>query len=263
MSTLAYRLDRSVIIRAPRENVFRFLTDTPRWAQWWGAGSTIDPRPGGSLLIRLPGGTEVSGEVIEVKPPERMVFTYGFVKGDPIPPGSSRVTIRLDRHELGTHLHLTHEFADESARDDHVQGWRYQLALFSNVVADELHADAASVVDAWFDVWAEPNEHARETGLCRIASPSVRFQDRFSATSGVEDLLPHIAAAQFHMPGLRMRRVGEVRQCQGTALVDWMAVAPNGEERARGTNVFVLDPTGRIESVTGFWSLATSPAKSA
>jgi uncharacterized protein YndB with AHSA1/START domain len=263
MSTLAYRLDRSVIIHAPRENVFRFLTDTPRWASWWGAGSTIDARPGGSLLIRLPGGTDVSGEVLEVKAPERMVFTYGFVKGNPIPPGGSRVTVRLEPHELGTHLHLTHEFDDRSIGEDFVQGWRYQLALFSNVVADELHADAASVVDAWFELWAEPNERARESGLRRIASPAVHFQDRFSATNSIDDLLPHLAAAQFHMPGLRMRRVGDVRHCQGTALVDWVATGSNGEERARGTNVFVLGPTGKIQSVTGFWALATSPATSA
>jgi uncharacterized protein YndB with AHSA1/START domain len=254
MANLAYRLDRSVIIHAPRENVFRFLTDTPRWATWWGAGSTIDPRPGGPLLIRFPDGTEVSGEVVEVKPPERMIFTYGFVKGDPIAPGSSRVTVRLEPHGLGTHLQLTHEFADEAVRDHHVQGWRYQLALFSNVVADELHADAASLVDTWFDAWAEPDERTRESALRRVADPELRFQDRFGNTDGLEDLLPHITAAQFHMPGFRMRRVGDVRHCQGTVLIDWVATGGDGQERARGTNVFVLGATGRIQSVTGFWA---------
>ena len=254
MSKLDYRLDRSVVIHAPRENVFRFLTDTPRWATWWGAGSTIDARPGGPLLIRYPGGTEVSGEVVEVKPPERMVFTYGFVKGNPIAPGSARVTIRLEPHELGTHLHITHEFAEESVRDDHIQGWRYALALFSNVVADELHADAASIVDTWFEAWADPDEKSRETSLRRVADRELRFQDRFGNTNGLDDLLPHIGAAQFHMPGLRTRRVGDVRQCQGTALVDWVATGGDGQERARGTNVFVLGATGKIQSVTGFWA---------
>jgi uncharacterized protein YndB with AHSA1/START domain len=254
MSNLAYRLERSVVIHAPRENVFRFLTDTPRWATWWGAGSRIDARPGGSMLIRFPEGTEVSGEVLEVKPPERMVFTYGFAKGEPIPAGSSRVTIRLEPHDRGTHLHLTHEFADESVRDQHVQGWRYQLALFSNVVADELHADAASIVDTWFDVWAQPDERARETALREVADGDLRFQDRYGNTDGLDDLLPHITAAQFHMPGLRMRRVGNVRHCQGTALVDWIATGGDGQERARGTNVFVLGAAGKIRSVTGFWA---------
>src|SRR5687767_15797193 len=162
MSNLPYRLDRSVVIQAPRENVFRFLTDTPRWATWWGAGSTIDAREGGGVLIRLPGGIDVSGEVLEMRPPERMVFTYGFLKGDPIPAGGSRVTMRLEPHALGTHLHVTHEFAEQRVRDDFVQGWRYQLALFSNVVADELHAGAAALIDTWFEVRSEERRVGKE-----------------------------------------------------------------------------------------------------
>jgi uncharacterized protein YndB with AHSA1/START domain len=254
MSKLPYRIERSVLIHAPRENVFRFLTDTPRWAVWWGAGSTIDARPGGSLLIRYPGGTEVSGEVVEVKPPERLIFTYGFVKGEPIAPGGSRVTIRLEPHGLGTHLHLTHEFPEEPARDQHVQGWRYQLALFSNVVTDELHSDCASLIDTWFDAWAEPDATTREEALRRVADRELRFQDRFGNTHGLDDLMPHVAAAQFHMPGFRMRRAGDVRHCQGTALADWIAIGSDGQERARGTNVFLLGATGKIQSVTGFWA---------
>jgi len=37
-------------------------------------------------------------------------------------------------------------------------------------------------------------------------------------------------------------------------LVDWVALASDGRERATGTNVFVLGGDGRIESVTGFWA---------
>src|SRR2546428_4127742 len=154
MSSLPYRLDRTVVIHATREIVFGFLTDTPRWARWWGTGSTIDARPGGQMRIRYPDGTEATGDVVEVHPPERIVFTYGYASGKPIPPGSSRVTIRLEDGRAGTRLHLTHEFADASVRDAHVQGWRYQLSLFGNVVADEVNAGAADVVDAWFDAWA-------------------------------------------------------------------------------------------------------------
>jgi hypothetical protein len=55
------------------------------------------------------------------------------------------------------------------------------------------------------------------------------------------------------MPGLRLVRAGDVRHCQGMVLADWVALAGDGPEKGRGTNVFVLDPDGRIESVTGFW----------
>src|SRR5262245_21972085 len=96
MTTLPFRLDRSIVIHARRPPVFRFFTDSKRWASWWGDGSTIDARPGGHVLIRYPGGLEAVGEVVEVASPERIVFTYGYASGERIPPGGSRVTLRLD-----------------------------------------------------------------------------------------------------------------------------------------------------------------------
>jgi len=257
MSSLTHRLERNIAIKAPREAVFRFFTDTPRWAAWWGAGSTIDARPAGPLLILHPGGVEVRGEVIEIAPPERIVFTYGYASGSPVPPGGSRVTLRLESEGRGTRLVLVHEFADAVARDQHAQGWRYQLSLFANVVLDELHAGAAAKVDAWFAAWSEESEAARAELLAEIAAPDVRFRDRFSLVNGMADLLPHLAATHRFMPGFRLRRAGDVRHCQGTLLAEWVAVAPDGQERARGTNVFALDADGRIESVTGFWAMGT------
>src|SRR5436190_13472020 len=95
MMELPHKLDRTVVIVARPETVFRFFTDSVRWASWWGAGSTIDATPGGKVYIRHPNGIEASGEVLELNPPERFVFTYGFASGKPMAPGSSRVTISL------------------------------------------------------------------------------------------------------------------------------------------------------------------------
>ena len=254
MTPLPHRLDRTIVIEARPDTVFRFFTDEKRWAKWWGAGSTIDARAGGRLFIRHPNGIESSGEVVEIAPPERIVFTYGFVSGTPMPPGSSRVRISLERHPRGTRLVLAHEFAEEAVRDEHVQGWRYQLSVFGNVVTDELHAGAAAKVDGWFEGWSAESDGARREILARVASPDVRFRDRFSLVDGLGDLLPHLAASRRFMPGLRLKRVGDVRHCQGTALADWVAVAPDGQERGRGTNAFAFDADGRIEAVTGFWS---------
>jgi uncharacterized protein YndB with AHSA1/START domain len=251
-SALPYQLDRTITIHADREVVFAFLTDSARWAAWWGAGSTIDPRPGGDVRIRYPGGTEALGTVVDVHPPDRIVFTYGYASGQPIAPGGSTVTIELEADRRGTRLHLSHAVADEATRDAHVQGWRYQLSLFSNVVADAVNAAAGELVDAWFEAWADPDSGHRRSTLDRIAAPEVAFRDRFGNTDGIADLMPHITAAQHFMPGIRMQRTGNVRHCQGTVLADWTAHSSDGQERARGTNVFVLGPDGRIRSVTGF-----------
>jgi uncharacterized protein YndB with AHSA1/START domain len=251
MHELTHRLDRSVVIQASRETVFRYFTDSARWAKWWGAGSTIDPRVGGGLLIRHADGTETVGEVLEVKPPEQIAFTYGYASGKLIPPGGSRVTIALAPHAEGTLLRLQHEFADQAARDHHVQGWRFQLSVFANVVADEVFAASSEKVDAWFEAWAIPEDGARAKEFARIASPGVRFRDRYSLLDGLEELTAHSGAAQRFMPGIRMRRAGEPRHCQGVVLADWGAVDAQGQERMSGTNVFVLGPDGRFESVTG------------
>ena len=61
-TTLAmpHRLDRSILINAPRETVFGYFTDSERWARWWGQGSTIDARAGGAVSIVHPGGVQVT-----------------------------------------------------------------------------------------------------------------------------------------------------------------------------------------------------------
>ena len=137
---LPYALERVIAIDASPDTVFSFFTDPERWAKWWGTGSTIDPHSGGHLLIHHANGVEVTGEVLEADVPKRIVFTYGYTTGPMT--GQSRVTIDVEPAGHSTRVRLTHEFEDESARDQHVQGWRHQLALLANVVTDFLHQGA-------------------------------------------------------------------------------------------------------------------------
>ena len=251
MEPLSHQLDRTVEIKAKPETVFRFFTDSARWAKWWGAGSTIDPRPGGKVVIRHPNGVETLGDVLEVLAPERIVFTYGYATG-PIAPGGSRVTIHLEPCEAGTRLHLLHEFADPGARDHHVQGWRFQLSLFANIVADEAYAGATVAVDSWFEAWTLSDDQERDDAFASVSAPGVRFHDRFSVLDGLADVSAHAGAAQKFMPGIHLKRKGEIRHCQGMVLADWIAAGADGQERMSGTSLFVLNPNGQISSVTGF-----------
>jgi uncharacterized protein YndB with AHSA1/START domain len=256
MTTIAmpHRLERTVLIEAPRDIVFSYFTDSAKWARWWGAGSTIAARAGGAVEIVHPGGVRMAGEIVEITPPARLIFTYGYVSGTPMPVGASVVTIQLDDDAVGTRLSLSHVFADENVRDEMVQGWRFQLSLFGNLVANDLHAGASGAIDGWFSAWSEPDAARREALLDRLATREIRFRDKFSLIDGMSDLRPHLAAVHRFMPGMRLEREGDVRHCQGTVLADWVARAADGSERGRGTNMFALDHHGRIESVTGFWN---------
>lgn len=251
---LPHRLDRTIVIRARRESVFRYFTDSSRWAAWWGAGSMIDPEVGGKVFIRYPNAVEAAGEVVAIDPPSRIAFTFGFASGQPMAVGASLVTVTLADDPEGTRLELVHEFADVAARDQHVQGWRYQLSVFANVVANEVNAAADERIDGWFATWSDPDGARRDAALDRHAAPGIRFRDRFSLVEGIEDLRPHLAAVHRFMPGLTLARSGPVHHCQGTALAEWIARGTDGAERGRGTNIFTFDAEGRIADVVGLWN---------
>jgi hypothetical protein len=143
--------------------------------------------------------------------------------------------------------------ADAGARDHHVQGWRYQLAVFCNLVCDDASAGASNLVDAWFAAWCSPDADRRRALLAPIVAPGVRFGDRFGVVEGLDELLIHVGAIHAFMPGTAVRRDGTVAHCQGTLLADWLGEGQAPRSHARGSNVFELDADGKISRVTGFW----------
>ena len=250
---LIHALDRTIVICAKRETVFRFFMESRLFADWWGDGSTIDGRVGGAIRVRFSNGILASGEIVEIQPPERIVFTYGFDSGDPISPGASLVSIVLLEHPDGTQLNLHHQFADASVRDEHQQGWRYQLALFANVASRVQHSDATSRMDAYFDLWNEKDSGKRLQKMNGLLTKEISFQDQYSCTLGQEDLSAHLSAYHKFMPGMILAREGEPQLCQGTGLVRWIATKKDGSTVAKGTNVFTFSPDGQIRRITGFW----------
>ena len=256
MTAFPHLLERTVDIGATVDTVFEYFTDSALWAAWWGTGSAIDARPGGRMLIRHNNGVEVTGEVLEVDPPRRIVFTYGYATGTQLPQGRAgrRSRSRSSRRARRRGCTCGTPSPRSRTRDPHVQGWRYQLSVFATTIADRLHAGAGDTADAWFAAWSDPEAATREATVGRIAAPAIRFRDRYSLVTGLEDLHAHLAAVHRFMPGMRIERVGAVRHCQGVAVVDWVARGADGAERGRGQNVFTLGGDGRIVDVVGLWT---------
>ena len=251
---LPHSLTRSLVIRAPREVVFRYFTDSERFASWWGEGSTIDGRIGGTVHIRYPNEIVARGEVTRLEPDRAIAFTYGYESSQPeLPPGSSLVTIELFDDPAGTRLELRHELTSEGMRDQHVAGWRYQLSVFANVVARAHHGDLAAMLDRWFQAWSEADAANRGRLLAACATDDVAMHDSYSCVTGRGELEGHITNYRVHMPGISMQRDGEPKHCQGTVIVGWTASDPAGTRKAQGTNVIELAPDGRIARVVGFW----------
>jgi uncharacterized protein YndB with AHSA1/START domain len=251
--TLAFSLDRIVEIHARRATVFRFFTDAARFARWWGAGSTIEPVVGGAVRIRYPDGSTAAGAITELVEDQRIAFTCGY--DDPakqIRPGGSLVTITLEDTEAGgTRVQLRHNVADATLRNEHIQGWKYQLAVFAKLASDEAHAGAPTTIAAWFAAWNEPADDRRRALLAPIVAAGVAFRDGFGNATGLDELVAHIAACQRFMPGVRLDAQGTPRISHGTVIADWTMRRPGDDTLMTGTNVFRLSPAGQIAEVIG------------
>ena len=125
-----------VRIAAPPEVVFPYFTDPARMVDWMGVSALLDPRPGGALRVEPNGRDVVLGEYIEVEPPHRVVFTWGFDGTGPLTAaGSTRVEVTLEPDGEGTRLTLLHHGLPEPARDPHAEGWAHYLGRLAPVAA--------------------------------------------------------------------------------------------------------------------------------
>ena len=114
-------------LSAPPERVWRALTDPVALAAWFWPprlepAAEVDLAVGGGYRIDGPGaGIAVAGRYLELDPPHRLACTWSWDGED----SETLVTVELaPSGEGGTGLALRHEgFADDAARDDHVQGW--------------------------------------------------------------------------------------------------------------------------------------------
>ena len=118
----------SVHIAALPETVFPYFTDPGRYVQWMGNDATLEPVPGGSYRIRMRDGVEAAGEFVEIDPPRRLVFTWGWTHDRAVPPGSTRVVVTLSPENGGTRVVLRHyDLPDAGQREHHRKGWEFYL----------------------------------------------------------------------------------------------------------------------------------------
>jgi uncharacterized protein YndB with AHSA1/START domain len=122
-------LEVSVHIAAQPETVFPYFTDPARYVQWMGEKATLDPVPGGVYRVSMRDGVEVAGEFVEVDPPRRLVFTWGWQGDEAVVPGSTRVVVTFMAEDGGTRVVLRHhDLPDDAQRLHHREGWDMYLA---------------------------------------------------------------------------------------------------------------------------------------
>src|SRR5712691_4774451 len=110
METTAERLviERELEIAASPETVWQFLVDPEKALRWMGLSGTFDIQAGGAYRIVIIPGHIASGEYLELDPPRRLVYTWGWDEGGSVPPGGSTVEFELSRSGAGTRLRFVH-----------------------------------------------------------------------------------------------------------------------------------------------------------
>jgi uncharacterized protein YndB with AHSA1/START domain len=116
-------LHKEIWIDAPPEAVFPFLVERELATAWMGDESWNDPRPGGVFRLDIRGHV-ASGEFVELDPPRRVVYTWGWEgDGQLHGPGTTQVEWRLEPEKGGTRVHLMHTGLTDEGATAHGQGW--------------------------------------------------------------------------------------------------------------------------------------------
>ena len=133
-------VEREIAIAASPETVWQFLVDPDKATSWMGETASFDPRPGGSYRVGVIPGHTAAGEFIELDPPRRLVYTWGWESDAsapvPVPPGSTTIEYELAPEGTGTRLRFTHrDLPGQEAADSHAQGWDHYLGRLAVVAA--------------------------------------------------------------------------------------------------------------------------------
>jgi uncharacterized protein YndB with AHSA1/START domain len=132
-TTEATVVERTLSIAASPETVWDYFVDPVKAARWMGINFDFDPRPGGIYRCEVLPTHIARGEFVELDPPRRLVFTWGWEKSGEgpitVPPGSSTIVIELTPDGDGTSLHFVHaDLPTAESVQSHGHGWDHYLA---------------------------------------------------------------------------------------------------------------------------------------
>ncbi len=138
-------LEHETRVSASPETVFQYFTDPARMVQWMGTEATLDPRPGGVCRINPSGHAVMSGRFLEVDPPRRIVFAWGWeTKLYATPPQSTVVEVSLRPEGDETVVRLVHRCLHTGAVAFHRAGWAHYLPRLAAVASG-----GEPAVDPW------------------------------------------------------------------------------------------------------------------
>jgi uncharacterized protein YndB with AHSA1/START domain len=131
-------VQREIAIDASPETLWDFFVDPDKAVRWMGTAAELDARPGGTYRVEILPGQVALGEFVELDPPHRLVWTWGWAEGSasPVTPGSTTIEVELVPQGDGTLLRFTHrDLPDADATTRHAEGWDHYFERLRVVAA--------------------------------------------------------------------------------------------------------------------------------
>lgn len=132
------RIEREIVVAAPRERVWEIITRAEHVGEWFGDSAEIDLRPGGAIVLRWEKYGTVYGTIEKVDEPH--YFSYRWMPGkideQPRKETSTLVEFTLTPRGGQTRVHVVETgfsrlLMNENERTeqfkDNTEGWATQL----------------------------------------------------------------------------------------------------------------------------------------
>ena len=127
-------VEREIEIAAPPAVVWQYWLDPAQLVRWMGSQATIDARPGGPIRVEYGNGAVMSGAIVELDAPRRLVFTWGWEDpAEVVRPGGSTVEVTFLEVPGGTRVRIRHTGLPDGEREGHAEGWDYFLGRLAGV----------------------------------------------------------------------------------------------------------------------------------
>jgi uncharacterized protein YndB with AHSA1/START domain len=136
--TESISVEREIAIAASPETIWELLTQEDEAVKWMGQSASFDLRPGGTYRVEVIPGNTARGEFVEIDPPRRLVYTWGWEPGSQsnVAAGSSTIEFELTAHEGGTLLRFRHsDLTSSEAAESHGHGWDHYLGRLTQLAA--------------------------------------------------------------------------------------------------------------------------------
>jgi len=258
------------LIDATPEEAFALFTEPERLRRWQAVSAAVDLRVGGDYRLTVTPGHIAGGTFTEVDPGRRVVYTWGWVGSEDLPPGASTVVVEFEPSGDKTLVRMTHQGLTGEQATGHTEGWTHFI---------ERLGDAASTGDAGLDPWASGGDEldhlsAAEASwaLCRqvmlALTPETSGLPTPCAEFTAHDLVEHLMGSVRSLGGIAGAQIPEdvqassaedyLAQAAEPALAAWRARGVEGEVPFGNGNAPAALPAGilSLELFIHAWDLA-------